>query len=90
VLRRHGATGGVQWRSPGFVAATPVDFAAGRCRPWTVALPSTCVEPAMRRGRAGRKLEGRPVGTVLGRCSATEDVQWRSRGFAMVALVYIL
>jgi len=30
------------------------------------------------------------VGTVLGRCGATADVQWRSRGFAVVALVYNL
>ena len=53
-------------------------------------LPSTCVEPAMRRGCAGRRLGERPVGTVLGRCGATGDVQWRSSGFAVVVLVYIL
>jgi len=44
----------------------------------------------MRRGCAGRRLGGRPVGTVLGRCGATGDVKWRSRGFAVVALIYIL
>jgi len=86
VLRRHGATGG-QWHSPGFAAATSVDVAAGWCRLWTVALPSTCLEPAMGRGCAGRRPGGRPVGTVLGRCGATGDVQWRSRGFAVVARV---
>jgi len=44
----------------------------------------------MRRGFAGRRLGGRPVKTVLGRCGATGDVQWRSRGLAVVALVNIL
>jgi len=49
MLRRQDATGGVQWRGPGFTAATSVDLAAGRCQSWTVAPPSTCLGPAMGR-----------------------------------------
>jgi len=70
-----------------FAAATSVDVAAGRSRPWTVAVPSNCVKPALGRGCAGRRLGGRPVGTVLGRCGATGDVQWCNRGFAVVGFV---
>jgi len=87
VLRRHGATGGGQWRRPGFAAATSVDVAAGRSRPWTVAVPSTGVWPALGRVCAGRRLRGRPVGTVLWRCGASGVVQWRNRGFAVVGFV---
>jgi len=87
VLRRHGATGGGQWRRPGLAAAISVDVAAGRSRPWTVAVPSTGVRPALGRVCAGRRLGGRPVGTVLERCGATGDVQWCNRGFAVVGFV---
>jgi len=41
----------------------------------------------MGHGWAGRRVGGRSVGTVLGRRGATGDVQWRSRGFAVVARV---
>jgi len=36
-------------------------------------------------GWAGRRLGGRSVGTVLVGRGATGDVQWRSRGFEVVA-----
>ena len=49
VLRRHGATGGVLWRSFGFASENSFDLAVGRCRPWTDALPSTFLGPAIRR-----------------------------------------
>jgi len=57
VLSRRGATGGVQWRGPGFTAATSVDLAAGPWLSWTVALPSPCLRPAM--GRCCLKGDGR-------------------------------
>jgi len=49
VLRRHGATGGVLWRSFGFASENSFDLAVGRCRPWTDALPSTFLGPTIRR-----------------------------------------
>ena len=64
--------GAVAWGAE--LGATSVDLAAGRCRPWTVALPFTCLEPAMGRGCAARRPGGRPVGTVLRRHGATGDV----------------